>query len=146
MLLWMVRQMETREIQNENCLISMLADIAKNKTIYVKETGYRRKKMNKLAFIGQIHRVYGTDLLTTFKELNYFNVLSAKSCTPNVILTRQNLGSNIPQDVLDLTLAIHNDLASAFSESNVTVGGNPGRTISLQSLETILRCDMKSLF
>ena len=84
--------------------------------------------------------MYGTDLLTTFKELNYFNVLSAKSCTPNVILTRQNLGANIPQDVLDLTLAIHNDLASAFSESNVTVCGNPGRTISLQSLETILRC------
>ena len=138
-LLWMVRQLETRQIQRENCLISMIADIAKNKSIYVKETGYRRKKMNHLAFIGQIHKFEGTELLSSFQELNYFHVLSAKTCTPSAILSKQNLGPNIPQDILDLTLAIHNDLSAAFAENNA-VSSSSGRILSLHSLETILRC------
>ena len=33
-LLWMVRQLETSRVQPEGCLMSMLCDIAKNKTIY----------------------------------------------------------------------------------------------------------------
>ena len=138
-LLWMVRQLETRQIQRENCLISMIADIAKNKTVYVKESGYRRKKMNHLAFIGQINKFEGTELLGSFQELNYFHVLSAKICTPSAVLSKQNLGPNIPQDILDLTLAIHNDLSIAFAENNAA-SSSSGRILSLHSLETILRC------
>lgn len=138
-LLWMVRQLETRQIEPENCLISMIADIAKNKTIYIKETGYRRKKMNQLAFIGQIHKFEGTELLNSFQELNYFHILSAKTCTPSTILSKQNLGPSIPQDILDSTLAIHNDLSAAFAE-NFYDSNSSGRILSLHSLETILRC------
>lgn len=138
-LLWMVRQLETRKAQKEGCLMSMLCDVAKNKTIYSKESGFRRKKIKDISLIGQIDRSKGAEVLSSFADLNYFNILSAKGCTPNTIVTPNNFDSSMPQDVFDATLAIHLDLVSAFNQSPLN-SENPGKMLSLHQLENIIRC------
>ena len=139
-LLWMVRQLETSRVQPEGCLMSMLCDIAKNKTIYSRESGFRRKKLVDVSFIGQIDRIKGADMLSTFAELNYFNILAAKGCTPNAIIASpSNLESVMPQDLFDTTLAIYQDLGSAFGQNQLN-SNNPGKMLSLHELENCMRC------
>lgn len=138
-LLWMVRHLETRRAQKEGCLMSMLCDVAKNKTIYSKESGFRRKRITDISLIGQIDRSKGAEILATFDELNYFNILSAKGCLPNSIVTPANFDATMPQDVFDVTLAIHQDLVASFNQSQLN-SQNPGKLLSLHYLENIIRC------
>ena len=139
-LLWMVRQLETSRVQREGCMMSMLCDIAKNKTIYSRESGFRRKKLVDVSFIGQIDRIKGAEMLSTFAELNYFNIVSAKGCTPTAIIAPpSNLESGMPQDVFDATLAIYSDLGTAFGQNQLN-SNNPGKMLSLHELENSIRC------
>ena len=79
-------------------------------------------------------------MLSTFAELNYFNILSAKGCTPNAIIAPpSNLESGMPQDVFDATLAIYMDLGFAFGQNQLN-SNNPGKMLSLHELENSIRC------
>ncbi len=138
-LLWMVRQLETRKALSEGCLMSMLCDFAKNKTIYSKDSGFRRKKVKDISLIGQIDRTKGAEILCSMDELNYFCVLSAKNCTANAILTPANFDSAMPQDLFDTTLSIHLDLVTALNQQQLN-SQNPAKLLSLHKLENIIRC------
>ena len=79
-------------------------------------------------------------MLSTFAELNYFNILSAKGCTPNAIIAPpSNQDSGMPQDVYDATLAIYLELGSAFGQNQLN-SKNPGKMFSLHELENSIRC------
>ena len=137
-LVAIVRHLESRKVSDDGSLLSMLADLSKNKNVYTKELGYRRKKIQNVAFIGQIIRSKGMALLAAFHEVNYFNVLAAKGCSPNAIITQQNVDDQIPQKFLDATLAIHEGLVNAFSESNNPDNKSPGKeSIKLRKTELL---------
>ena len=82
----------------------------------------------------QFFRSKGMELLSTFHEVNYFNVLAAKGCTPTAIITQQNVDDQIPQEILNATLAIHEGLVKAFSDSNNPDTKSPGKILSLKNL------------
>ena len=137
-LVAIIRQLESRKVSDDGNLLTMLADLSKNKNIYTKDN--RRKKIENVAIIGQIVRSKGMELLATFDEVNYFNVLAAKGCTPNAIIMQQNGGDLIPQKILDATLTIHDGLVKAFSDSNNPDLDSPAKLLSLKNLDNVIRC------
>lgn len=137
-LVAIIRQLESRKVSDDGNLLTMLADLCKNKNIYTKDN--RRKKIQNVAMIGQIVRSKGMELLATFDEVNYFNILAAKGCTPNAIIMQQNSGDLIPQKLLDSTLTIHDGLVKAFSDSNNPDLDSPAKLLSLKNLDNVIRC------
>ena len=138
-MLWMMRQLETQRIQSGGCLITMLCDMAKTKTIYSRDTGFRRKRMADVSLVGQIDRAKGTETLSSFDDLHYFHLISAKGCNPNVIVNPSNFDASIPEDICAMTLAIYLDLGSALAHISPS-SENPAKLLSLSHLENIIRC------
>ena len=137
-LVAIIKQLESRKLSDDGNLLTMLADLCKNKNIYTKDN--RPKKIQNVAMIGQIVRSKGMELLATFDEVNYFNILSAKGCTPNAIIMQQNIGDLIPQKILDATLTIHDGLVKAFSDSNNPDLDSPAKLLSFKNLDNVIRC------
>ena len=137
-LVAIIRHLESRVVSDDGNLLTMLSDLSKNKTIYTKDN--RRKKIRNVAIIGQIIKSKGMELLSSFHEVNYFNIVAAKGCTPNAIITQQNIDDQISSNLLDATLNIHEGLVKAFSDSNNPDPISPGKLLSLKNLDNVIRC------
>jgi flagellar biosynthesis GTPase FlhF/predicted nucleic acid-binding Zn-ribbon protein len=138
-MLWIIKRLETRQVKSEGCLLSTLADIAKNMTIYSRAIGFRRKKFRNIAILAQVTRSKGMQLFTSFEGLNNFCVLAAKECMASTIIAAQNIADDIPEDMLEATAAIHQDLTTTFSAASVEAF-NPVRIMALTDLDSLVRC------
>ena len=139
-MLWVVDGLDTRSVALEDCLLTMLSDVAKNMTIFNRAAGFRRKHFTNIQLLGQIDLASGMGVLRDFKGINNFIVVASKDTSASAVIAAQNWrGRQLTESLVEKTLAIYGEMCKTY-DFNSTEADNPVNLLSLTDLSVYIDC------